>query len=218
MSKSLTLSCGGTVDISNHSKRNMQYRAPIHKIQHVFADTVYGVIDGSGLIGELIADPSRDYHIHVVSIDKKIGDYNKEIKLGDRFILTKQTNVRFNGVFESVLIPSPFWVIDGVQYYITVLEKMQIGGHHVKQFFTANSELTNAELSEDGITLRHNIVEPKQGDNTFGASRRTATPKGAEDVHGSSTSSARESTTTTAAACGWRRSLVMTRTMSAPRK
>ena len=168
MSKSLTLNCGGTVDISNHSKRNMQYRAPIHKIQHVFADTVYGVISGSGLTGELVADTSNDDLIRVVSIDKKIGDYNKEIKLGDRFILTKQTNVRFNGVFESVLTPAPFWVIEGIQYYITILEKMQIGGAHVKQFFTANSELTNAELSEDGITLRHNIVEPKQGDNTFG--------------------------------------------------
>ena len=98
-----------------------------------------------------------------MSIDKTIGDYNKEIKLGDRFILTKQTNVRLNGVFESVMTPAPFWVIEGIQYYITVLEKMQIGHNHVKQFFTANSELTNAELSEDGITLRHNIVEPKQG-------------------------------------------------------
>jgi hypothetical protein len=66
------------------------------------------------------------------------------------------------------MISAPFWVIDGVQYYITVLEKMQIGGNHVKQFYTANAQLTNAFLSEDGLTLRHNTAEAKQGDNTFG--------------------------------------------------
>ena len=131
MSKSLTLSCGGTLDYRLHIGYNEQHRAPIHKIQHVFANTVYGVISASGIIGELAADIGSDDWVKAVSIDKTIGDYhsewyNKEIKLGDRFILTKQTNVRNNGVFEAVVTPAPFWVIEGVQYYITVLEKMQI--------------------------------------------------------------------------------------------
>ena len=60
MSKSLTLNCGGTVDISNYLKRNMQHRAPIHKIQHVFADTVHGALDSTGLVGEL--DGFSDYN------------------------------------------------------------------------------------------------------------------------------------------------------------
>ena len=58
--------------------------------------------------------------------------------------------------------------INGIQYYVTVWEKMQIGGIHTKQRFTANAELKNAVLSEDGLILRHNTVEPKQGDDTFG--------------------------------------------------
>ena len=63
---------------------------------------------------------------------------------------------------------SPYWIIGGIQHYVTVWRKMQISGHHTKEFFTANSQLTNAVLSEDGLILRHNTVEPKQGDDTFG--------------------------------------------------
>ena len=48
MSKSLTLNCQGCVDYRLHLGFNEQYRAPIHKIQHVFAGTVYGVIDTTG--------------------------------------------------------------------------------------------------------------------------------------------------------------------------
>jgi hypothetical protein len=43
----------------------------------VFADTVYGVISASGIIGELAAVIASDDFVKVVSIDKKIGDYNK---------------------------------------------------------------------------------------------------------------------------------------------
>ena len=64
--------------------------------------------------------------------------------------------------------PAPWHTIDNIQHYAAVWRKMQIGGHHTKEFFTANAELTNAVLSEDGLTLRHNTVEPKQGDTTFG--------------------------------------------------
>jgi hypothetical protein len=170
MSKSLTLSCGGTVDYRLHLGYNEQYRAPIHKIQHVFADTVYTVIDMAGTVGELFSDPGTisEHYLYAVSINKKIGDYTKEIKKNDRFILTKQTDVRKNGVFEVVIDPAPWHTIGNIQHYATVWRKMQIGGHHTKELFTANAELTNAVLSEDGLTLRHNTVEPKQGDTTFG--------------------------------------------------
>jgi hypothetical protein len=95
----------------------------------------------------------------------------KKLKKNDRFILTKQTNVRNNGAFEAVMDPAAWYIIDGTQYYVTVWRKMQFSGHHSKEFFTANAELTNAVLSEDGLTLRHSTVEPKQGDSTFGGMR-----------------------------------------------
>ena len=81
MSKSLTLSCGGTVDYRLHLGYNEQYRAPIHKIQHVFADTVYGIIDQGGQVGELFSDAGTisEHYLYAVSINKKIGDYTKEI-------------------------------------------------------------------------------------------------------------------------------------------
>ena len=173
MSKSLTLNCGGTVDISNHLKRNMQYRAPIHKIQHVFADTVYGVLDSTGLVGELEGwSGFNDNFLYFHTTDKnQCGDYSKEIRIGERFIFTKQTQVRWNGVFEAFMNFSPYWQWEdtkGVEYFRMGFRKMCIGGYHMKQFFTANAELTNAVLSEDGLTLWHNTVEPKQGDDTFG--------------------------------------------------
>jgi hypothetical protein len=111
MSKSLTLNCGGTVDISNHLKRNTQYRAPIHKIQHVFADTVYGVLDSTGLVGELEGwSGFNDNFLYFHTTDKnQCADYSKEIRIGERFIFTKQTQVRWNGVFEAFMNFSPYW-------------------------------------------------------------------------------------------------------------
>jgi hypothetical protein len=45
---------------------------------------------------------------------------------------------------------------------------MQISGHHIEDFFTANSELELTVLSEDGLTLRHNKIKGTQSYNTLG--------------------------------------------------
>jgi hypothetical protein len=174
MSKSLTLNCQGCVDYRLHlGFFNEQYRAPIHKIQHVFAGTVYGVLDSTGTVGELSGYSNfNDNMLLFITTDKgNFGNYPKEIQINDRFILTNQTNPRWNGVFEATMDFAPQWQnidTNGIDYFVVGFRKMCIGGCHIKQFYTANAELTNAALSEDGLILRHNTVEPKQGDDTFG--------------------------------------------------
>jgi hypothetical protein len=69
MSKSLTFNFGECVDYRLHLGYNGQYRAPIHKIQHVFAGTVYGVISASGIIGELAAAQFDDW-VKVITTKK----------------------------------------------------------------------------------------------------------------------------------------------------
>jgi hypothetical protein len=122
MSKSLTLNCGGCVDYRLHLGFNEQYRAPIHKIQHVFAGAVHGVLDATGTVGELDGfSDHNDNFLNFFTSDKgKCGDYLKEIQIGERFIFTKQTNPRWNGVFEAFMNFSPYWQnedTNGIAYF-----------------------------------------------------------------------------------------------------
>jgi hypothetical protein len=146
----------------------------------VFSGTVYGVLDATGTasvwihsVGEL--DGFSDYNDNFLNFytsgQGQCGDYFKKNQIGERFIFTKQTNPRWNGVFEAFMNFSPYWQnedTNGIAYFRMGFRKMCIGGYHMKQFYTANAELTNAVLSEDGLTLRHYTAEAKQGDNTFG--------------------------------------------------
>jgi hypothetical protein len=86
MSKSLTLNCQGCVDYRLHLGFNQQYRAPIHKITHVFAGTVYGVLDATGTasgwihsVGEL--DGFSDYN------DNFLNFYTSDTMVKDNVVI-----------------------------------------------------------------------------------------------------------------------------------